>query len=306
MTEPDGADLCGIAVNWHLEPHVEELIRAWPKDARFELIVVDNSSSLSTASEDVRVLRPSRNLGFAGAINLGCRRTTAPLVITLNPDACPEASALEELVAGFEKWPDASGLAPRLVGPDGRPQTAWQLRSLPSPWTLMLQAFFIPAGPGSDAEPAPGATIEQPAAAALAMRRQTLVEIGGFDENFHPAWFEDVDLAARLNLQGAKIRYCPSAVFTHQLGASVSKLGYERFVWSYYKNLCRYLEKHHGRGWSLAARTVLCFSAPARLLLVPLRKPSRAASRSVAARGLIGLVHGAMTNWEPLATDSND
>lgn len=306
MTEPDGADLCGIAVNWHLETHLEELIQAWPKDPRFELIVVDNSSSLSIVSEDVQVLRPSRNLGFAGALNLGCRRTAAQFVVTLNPDAYPQASALEELIAGFEQWPDAAGLAPRLVGPDGRPQTAWQLRSLPSPWTLILQALFIPAGSGPDTEPSPGTPIEQPAAAALAIRRQALIEIGGFDEDFHPAWFEDVDLAARLNLKGAKIRYCPSAVFTHHLGASVSQLGYQSFLWSYYKNLCLYLKKHHGLGWSLAVRAVLCISAPARLLLLPLRTPSRAASRTEAARGLIGLVHGAVTNWGGLGTDSND
>ncbi len=306
MTDTDGADICGIAVNWHLETHLEELIRGWPADSRFELIVVDNSSSLSTAPENIQVLRPSRNLGFAGALNLGCRHTNAPLIVTLNPDACPEASALEELITGFKRWPDAVGLAPRLVGQDGRPQTAWQLRSLPSPWTLLLQAFFIPAGAGPSVEPAPGAAIEQPAAAALAIKREALIDIGGFDEDFYPAWFEDVDLAARLNLEGAKIRYCPSAVFTHQLGASVSQMGYGSFVWSYYKNLCRYLDKHHGRGWSLAARAALCVSAPARLVLLPLRAPSRAASRPQAARGLIELIRGAITNWSSFSAESNN
>jgi GT2 family glycosyltransferase len=297
MNLPVGADLCGIAVNWHSEDHVEELIRVWPKDARFELIVVDNSSTLSTGYEGVRVLRPGKNLGFAGAVNLGCQQTEAPVVLVLNPDASPNGSALQALLEGFERWPDAVGLAPRLVGLDGQPQTRWQLRSLPSIWTLLLQTLFIPAGRGPVTEPEIGTEIEQPAAAALALRRKVLIEMGGFDEYFFPAWFEDVDLAARLKRRGAKIRYCPTATFTHYLGASVTSLGYGRFLWIYYRNLCRYLEKHYGYAWAVAARVLLSLAAPIRIMLLPLRRPRRAADRRSAARGLIDLDYGAITNW---------
>jgi GT2 family glycosyltransferase len=297
MNLPVGADLCGIAVNWHSERHVEELIRAWPKDARFELIVVDNSSTLLTSYEGVRVLRPEENLGFAGAANLGCQQTQATIVLVLNADVSPTGSALQALLEGFERWPDAVGLAPRLVGLDGQPQTRWQLRSLPSVWTLLLQTLLIPAGAGAATEPEAGTEIEQPAAASLALRRKVLIEMGGFDEEFFPAWFEDVDLAARLSRRDAKIRYCPTAVFNHHLGASVIPLGYGRFLRIYYKNLCRYLEKHHGHGWAITARVLLSVAAPIRLALLPLRKPKRAADRRSAARGLIDLAYGATSNW---------
>jgi len=292
-----GADLCGIAVNWHSEDHVEELIRAWPKDARFELIVVDNSSTLLTSYEGVQVLRPGKNLGFAGAANLGCQHTQATVVLVLNADASPTGSALQALLEGFKRWPDAAGLAPRLVGLDGQPQTKWQLRSLPSVWTLLLQTLLIPAGAGAATEPEAGTEIEQPAAATLALRRKVLIEMGGFDEDFFPAWFEDVDLAARLKRRGIKIRYCPTAAFNHHLGASVTPLGYGHFLWIYYKNLCRYLEKHHGFGWAMAARLLLSMAAPTRIILLPLRKPKRAADRRSAARGLIDLACGATSNW---------
>lgn len=300
MNLPVGADLCGVAVNWHSEDHVEELIRIWPKEARFELIVVDNSSTLLSEYEGVLVLRPGENLGFAGALNLGCQHTDAPVVLALNPDASPMGSALQALLEGFERWPDASGIVPRLVGLDGQPQTRWQLRSLPSVWTLLLQTLFIPAGEGPVTEPEAGTTIEQPAAAALALRRSVLSEMGGFDEDFFPAWFEDVDLAARLKRRGAKIRYCPTAVFTHHLAASVTPLGYDRFLWIYYRSLCRYLEKHHGYGWAVVARLLVSVAAPTRIVLLPVRQPKRAADRRSAARGLIDLVDlafGAITNW---------
>jgi len=297
MNRTDGADLCGIAVNWHLEAHLEALVRAWPKDPRYELIVVDNSATFATDDKDVRVLTPERNLGFGGAINLGCTATTASVVVTLNPDASPNAAAIEALLAGFDRWPDAVGLAPRLVGSDGQSQARWQLKALPSPWTLLLQSLLIPAGRGASVEPQAGALVEQPAAAVLALRRDVLLEIGGFDEDFFPAWFEDVDLAARMKARGARIRYAPDSVFTHVLGASVGRLGYRSFLSIYYRNLCLYLRKHHGARWALASRVLLATTAPLRIVALPLRRPRRAPTRRDAALGLLQLTRDALSNW---------
>ena len=92
------------------------------------------------------------------------------------------------------------------------------------------------------------------AAAALALRRESFA---GFDADFHPAWFEDVDLAKRMKDAGLVIRYWPAAVFRHELGSTVPRLGYGPFLQIYYRNLIRYLRKHHGALWALAARVAL-------------------------------------------------
>lgn len=297
MNRTDGADLCGIAVNWYLDDDVAELIRSWPRGPRYELIVVDNSSSLTLDAPGIRILQPGHNLGFAGAVNLGCQFTEASIVVILNPDVRPAGSAIEALLDGFETWPDAVGLAPRLIGPEGSRQTSWQLRSVPSGWTLLAQSLLLPVGGGPSREPGAGAKIEQPAAAALALRRDALVEMGGFDVEFYPAWFEDVDLAARLRDRDAIIRYCPQSEFTHRLGASVSRLGYGEFLSVYYKNLGTYLRKHHGATWALASRCLLLVAVPLRLILLPLRRPRRAESRRDAARGLLALMRDAATAW---------
>ena len=300
MNPTRGADLCGIAVNWHLDEKIEELIQRWPDDPRFELIVVDNSSTLESRERGPRIVSPGRNIGFGGAINLGCRETDARIVLILNPDAIPRPHALDALLEGFERWPSAIGIAPRMVGADDQLQTRWQIRPLPSPWTLLLHCLFIPAGQGDDIEPADGTVVEQPAAAALALRRVELLALGGFDETFYPAWFEDVDLAARIRNQGAGIRYFSKSEFDHGLGASVAILGYPRFVTIYYQNLCRYLNKHHGSYWTILARSLICLSVPARVLLLPVRKPRRASSKREAARGLLALLRGALNGWQTL------
>lgn len=289
--------LSGIVVHWRNEDLLAELTAAWPDDPRFELVVVDNGSSAPLRLGPARLVRPGRNLGFAGGVNAGIAAAQAPVVLILNPDAVPAEGALERLLDGFAAYPDAAGLAPRLESPGGEPQASWQLRALPSPWRLLLHTLPLGGSPGLREEPAAGAPVEQPAAAALALRREALEAVGGFDERFHPAWFEDVDLAQRLRRAGLVVRYWPAARFRHRLGSTVPRLGYGRFLWIYYRNLTRYLEKHHGRGWAYAARLLLLPGVAVRLLLLPLRRPRRAASRAEALRGLAALLSGAVTGW---------
>jgi GT2 family glycosyltransferase len=252
----------------------------------------------------VRMLRPGRNLGFAGGVNAGVAASRAPLLLLLNPDVLPEPGALDGLLAGFAAHPEAAGLAPRLADEDGRPQLAWQLRRVPSLWGCLRQTLPWPTADGAcraparpAVEPAAGTPVEQPAAAALALRREALIAAGGFDERFHPAWFEDVDLARRLRQAGARLLYWPAARFRHALGSTVPRLGYGRFLWIYHRNLERYVAKHHGAGWALVSRASLAAGLLLRLPLTLLRRPRRAATRREGAAGLIVALAGALSGW---------
>ena len=289
--------LSGVVAHWRCEGELERLLSAWPDDGRFELIVVDNGSRRPISSSTARLLEPKKNLGFAGAINLAVSCARAPIVLLLNPDAAPEPGSLERLLEGFESYPEAAGLAPRLLGENGRSQFRWQHRRLPSPGLLLLETLLIPARRGPGQEPPEGTPVEQPPAAALALRRQILVELGGLDETFFPAWFEDVDLARRLRQAGHTIRYWPAARFRHRLGSSVRQLGYGPFLWIYYRNLVRYLEKHHGAAWAVVARRLLPIGMALRVLALPLRTPTRATGRAEAARSLAAVALGASTGW---------
>lgn len=288
--------LTGVVVHWRNEDLLAELVAAWPRDPRFELLVVDNGSTVPLPSE-VRVLRPGRNLGFAGGANAGAAVAKGEILLILNPDVLPEEGALERLLEGFAAHPGAAGLAPCLVGPGGESQAAWQLRRLPSAWQCLLQTLPLPDLSRPEPEPVAGAAVEQPAAAALALRKDALELVGSFDARFHPAWFEDVDLARRLQQAGLAIRYWPAARFRHRLGSTVPRLGYGPFLYIYYRNLIRYLAKHHGRGWAAAARAALVPGIAVRLLMLPLRRPRRAASRREALAGLLAVMAGVLSGW---------
>jgi GT2 family glycosyltransferase len=291
--------LTGVVVHWRNEDLLAELAAAWPRDPRFELLVVDNGSMppLPPLPAEVRVLAPGKNLGFAGGANAGIAAARGEIVLILNPDVVPDEGALDRLLEGFAAWPDAAGLAPRLVGPAGEAQAAWQLRKLPTAWQCVLHALPVPGFSGGAPKPPAGAAIEQPAAAALAFRRQALAAAGGFDAGFHPAWFEDVDLAKRFQRAGLVLRYWPAARFRHRLGSTVPRLGYGPFLFIYYRNLTRYLAKHHGPVWALVARAALIPGIAARLAALPFRRPRRAASRREALAGLLGVLAGALSGW---------
>jgi GT2 family glycosyltransferase len=298
--------LSTIVVSWRSGADVARLAAAFPDAAatggRHELVVVDNAGEPELARLErpgVHVVAAGGNLGFAGGCNLGARRSAAPLLLFLNPDAAPVADALDRLVDGFAARPDAAGLVPRLVGEDGRPQSDWQLRELPSAPALLAHAFFW--DPARRAARQEGATIGQPAAAALALRRAVFERLGGFDERFAPAWFEDVDLARRLADAGERLLYWPAATFRHRIGSSLPALGYGNFLRAYDRNLARYLRLHHGRGWELAFRLLVPIGALARLAALPLRRPRRAPSRRVAAAALLGAARGAFDGWAETA-----
>jgi len=302
MTPQDPTPLlAGVVIHWRNEDLLARLLESWPMDPRFELVIVDNSASLPPefpgGSSGARILKPERNLGFAGAANLGVRETSAPIVLLLNPDIELTSGALDAILEGLRQHPTAAGLAPHLEGDDGEPQFRWQLRPLPTPWTLLAQTLLIPAGKGASTAPSSGASVEQPAAAALALRREALEAVEGLDEGFYPAWFEDVDLAQRLARAGKTLIYWPAARIRHSLGGSVPSLGYGPFLWVYDRNLMRYLLQHHGRLWQWVAAPALVFGALMRITLLPFRKPSRAASRREAFHGLTAVIAGALSGW---------
>lgn len=298
--------LSAVVIHWRNEAEIEALLDHWPHDPQLELIVVDNSASLSEpegSSADgadeasLRRLRPERNLGFGGGANLGMRHARGEWVLILNPDVVPTQGALDALLEACDQYPDAVGLAPALINDDGSSQCRWQLQPLPSAPGLILQTLFLGGRRGPKSEPEAGTPVQQPAAAALALRRRSVLSVGGFDECFFPAWFEDVDLAKRLANEGGIMRYVPEARFVHATGGSVPALGYGPFLWIYYRNLEIYLRRHHHPAWILLTRLTLPLAMIARLALLPLRKPNRANSKKAAALGLVAVLFGSLSGW---------
>ena len=62
---------------------------------------------------------------------------------------------------------------------------------------------------------------------------------------FGRPWFEDVDFCKRLESSRWKVLFDEKARAVHIGGVSVPRLGHRSFTRVFYRNLLRYLKKHH-------------------------------------------------------------
>ena len=87
--------------------------------------------------------------------------------------------------------------------------------------------------------------VDQPAGAFFMVRQDVWKKLGGFDEQFYPVWFEDVDFCRRATDAGYQIDYVPSVVARHQGGHSVIQIlpGPRASYWCV--SLLRYAAKHY-------------------------------------------------------------
>lgn len=228
-----------------------------------EVVVIDNGSTdrsveIARSHPRVRVFANEENCGFAGGVNQGFRETDASLVLVLNPDAVLQGT-LQPLVEACLR-PGTGAAAGLLVGSDGHPQLGFSVRRLPTTWTLAFEVLGLnrlwPSNPVNrryrclDLDLAVAQTIEQPAGAFLLIRREAWESLGGFDERFHPVWFEDVDFAKRLKDAGHLTEYQPTVTAVHFGAHSVGRIGAAHKHLYWYGNLLKFASKHF-RPWNV-------------------------------------------------------
>jgi GT2 family glycosyltransferase len=274
---------CTVAiVNWNsgslLRTCIESLLST---TTCAEILVIDNAStddSLESAEgfrRRVDVVRNSVNRGFAAAVNQAFRTSSTPYVLILNPDI----RVLPGSVQILEEFMDSH---PRAAAVGGYVGEKYLPREFPTAGTLVLQnlgvrseltvaALYERRQTGGHRPPlqGEGVPVDQPAAAALMVRRDAYEEAEGFDEQFYPAWYEDVDFCRRVKAQGWEIFFLPAAEFLHSGGYSAETLGSESFLNAYYGNQLRYARKHFGSMGSVAVRASVAAGMIGRMIARP-------------------------------------
>ena len=233
------------------------------------VVIVDNGSTDGSAKWATIV--NSHNAGFAAAVNQGFAASNDPLVLILNPD-CRVRSGLESMMALFDD-PQVGAAGGLLLDPDGRPQAGFTVRRFPGWANQVCEIAGInrlwPSNPlnrayrCADLDLNQEQDVDQPAGAFLMVRRTAWAQVGGFDEDFHPVWFEDVDFCYRLKQASWRIRYTPQATALHAGGHSVNKLSWRCKQMHWYGSLLKYAEKHwSGRGERRVALALFLVSLP--------------------------------------------
>lgn len=269
-----------VVVNWNSGPYLGRMLDSLehhPPALPFEVMVVDNGSSdgsEDTAAGRTCVIRNPRNRGLAAANNQGLAATSAPLVLICNPDIELTAGAVDALVAVMQRHPRAAFVVPRLVHPDGTPQTS--AGDLPRP-TEALLGRRLSGVLSSRRDTGPGSTptgfwwegwdhsrervIGRGAEACYLVRRAAVEEVGPQDERFRLDW-EGIEWTARVRGAGWEVWLAPDAVVRHAGGASISKAGL-RWVAQSHAGMYRYFAPRV----PAAARAPLAFAVTGRALL---------------------------------------
>jgi N-acetylglucosaminyl-diphospho-decaprenol L-rhamnosyltransferase len=285
-----------VIVNWNSGPLLERCIRSIQEHASgCEIVVVDNASEDSSLSFlpqpglPLLLLKNQTNAGFAAAANQGWRTGRGEPVLFLNPDAECLAGGVESLAQQLARDPGIWAAGGCLLDSSGSPQVGFNVRAFPSiasvaaemllldeiwklnPWTRRYRMSGWDHNSVRD--------VDQPAAACLMVRRTVLESLGGFDERFRPAWFEDVDLCKRMRDAGGRIVFEPQARFLHHGGISLQSLSAAGFLRYFHTNQILYFEKHHGRRAAARVRRLIITGLYLRALLASLGAP-----RSVRAK----------------------
>lgn len=211
-----------IIPNWNGAAHLPTCLAALRAQTfrDFEVTLADNASTdgsrelLARDYPEVRLIALDRNLGFAGACNAGLRAARGEFCILLNNDTEAAPDWLAEVLAAFERHPEAGIIASKMLLFDRRNilHTAGDV-------------FRMDGTPGNRGvwEADRGQYAEGPVFSAnggsAAYRRLMLDQVGLLDEDFFFSC-EDLDLAWRAQLAGWRVVYAPRAVVYHKLSAT--------------------------------------------------------------------------------------
>ena len=141
----------------------------------------------------IQLVRNASNLGFLRSCNLAARAAKGRYVYMLNNDTELRPGSIDALVELLDARPDAAMAGSKLLFPDGRLQEAGGI--------MWDDASGWNYGRGEDPsrpEYSYVREVDYCSGASIMIRRSVFEAVGGFDEDFAPAYYEDADLAFRL------------------------------------------------------------------------------------------------------------
>ncbi|HYH08109.1 MAG TPA: glycosyltransferase family 2 protein [Thermoanaerobaculia bacterium] len=306
-------DLSILIVTWNSERWIDRCLRSIPAACAglsYEVVVHDNASGDGTLRHlgQATVIRSLSNDGFAAGTNRAFRASKGRYVFLLNPDCDLAPGALTTLFEFLESHPQVAAAAPLLIDEGGGAQREFQLRRFPTLRTLLAEVLLL-----DKLFPKNGTTaryryrdihldrpqrIEQPAGAALLLRREVVDEVGPLDEQFAPAWFEDVDYCRRLAAKGREVWVVPAARAVHFGGSSLEHMPFARFVDIWYRNMWRYARKWLRPAQAETLRWSIITGMLLRCLAGLIGFKPRGVRRWDAFRAYAGVLRKAFDRWE--------
>lgn len=187
----------------------------------YEVIIADDCSTDETRDikkyvKNINVVRNSENLRFLKNCNNAAQYAKGKYILFLNNDTQVQSGWLKHLVETIEQDDSIGLVGSKLIYPDGTLQEAggiiysdasgYNFGRNDNPnricYNYKKEADYI-------------------SGASILLKTSLWKKLGGFDETFAPAYYEDTDLAFRIRYdEGLKVVYVPKSVVVHFEGKS--------------------------------------------------------------------------------------
>jgi GT2 family glycosyltransferase len=180
-----------------------------------ELILVDNDSTddtkrISSYVQGARLIRNPSNIGFLRACNQALAHVTAPALLFLNNDVELAHGAVVAALARLYSAEDIGAVGAKIIRTNGLLQEAGSII-----WNEGTTIGYMRDATPLAAEANFLRDVDYCSAVFLLCRTELVRQLGGFDEAFAPAYFEDADLCVRMIQTGCRIVYDPGVMLTH-------------------------------------------------------------------------------------------
>ena len=279
-----------ICVNWNSVEYLRECIASIyenTRDVSFEILVVDNASpqggvdKLGGQFPSIKIIKSSKNLGFAGANNIGFKRSVGEYVLFLNPDTRLLGPTLNILVDRIRDLPDAGIVGCKMLNTDLSVQIT-SIQKFPTIVNQIMNAEYLqlrwPGCPLWDIAPlfhdqAQPTKVEVIPGACMLLKRSVFEQVGMFSEDYF-MYGEDLDLNYKLKQAGYTNYYVGEAMIVHHGGRSSSQQKVNHWATAMkYRAMTRYYRKTRGRAYEEAYRAAMGCVALGRLMLLALMYP---------------------------------
>ena len=246
------------------QPRVSIIIPAWNKFAYtyrclmsilentagtpYEVILVDNDSTDETKmiSEKVRnitLVRNESNLGFLRASNIGAGHARGEYLLFLNNDTEVKEGWLKAMVGLTDADQTIGAVGPKLISPDGLLQEAGAI--------IWDEGSVTRYGEGEDPDSPQFCykrDVNYCSGACLLVRKRLFDDLGGFDEVYSPAYYEDADMCLGVKRLGYRVVYQPEAkVLHHEYGSGTRERAKHLYLshrFKFMKKWAPVLKKH--------------------------------------------------------------
>ena len=203
-----------------------------------QIIVIDDASSdnslawISKTFPQIKVISNRKNIGFAASVNKAVKTVSTDLFLLLNNDISLKKNTVEPLLTHFKNQQVfAVGALEELDGGGSRGR---------SEATIERGMFIHKKAKSLE----PGKTAWVFGASGM-FRTSVWNKLGGFDEIFAPAYYEDIDLSYRAWKSGYKCLFEPESKLFHQgeqsmnkaLGASKQIIVFRNQLLFFWKNI---------------------------------------------------------------------